>query len=105
MHNLYNFLYACGMAHVTTYSDLRTHLKAYCDGVAESGEPVIIKRRGGADVALVSLDELAGLEATAHLLRSPRNARRLLESVKELRSGGGVSLTEDELRKKFGLDE
>ncbi len=89
---------------VTTYSDLRTHLKAYCDRVAESGEPVIVKRRGGADVALVSLDELAGLEATAHLLRSPKNARRLLESVDEVRSGGGVTLTTDELREKLGLD-
>ena len=93
------------MAQVTTYSDLRTHLKAYCDGVAESGEPVIIKRRGGADVALVSLDELVGLEETAHLLRSPENARRLFGSIDELRSGRGVTLTVEELREKLGVDE
>lgn len=93
------------MAQVTTYSDLRSHLKAYCDGVAESGEPVIIKRRGGADVALVSLDELVGLEETAHLLRSPANARRLFESIAEVRSGGGVALTVEELHEKLGVDE
>ena len=92
------------MARVTTYSDARAHLKTYCDEVAESGEPLIIKRRRGGDVALVSLDELAGLEETAHLLRSPRNARRLLESLEEVRSGGGETLTVDDLRKKLGLD-
>ncbi len=93
------------MPQVTTYSDLRAHLKSYCDRVAESGEPLIIRRRGGADVALVSLEELSGLEETAHLLRSPENARRLLESIEEVRSGSGVVLTVAELRSKFGLDE
>ena len=63
------------MPRVTTYSDLRARLKNHCDRVAETGEPLIIKRRRGADVALVSLEELAGLEETAHLLRSPENAR------------------------------
>ncbi len=92
------------MPRVTTYTELRTHLKTYCDEVAESGEPLVIKRRGGADVALVSLDELTGLEETAHLLRSPANARRLLESVRELRSGGGAALTVEELRRQYGLD-
>ncbi len=92
------------MARVTNYSDARAHLKAYCDEVAESGEPLIIKRRGGADVALVSLDELVGLEETAHLLRSPKTARRLSESLEEIRTGGGTPMTVRELQKKFGLD-
>jgi len=92
------------MPRVTNYSDARAHLKAYCDQVAESGEPLIIKRRSGADVALVSLDELVGLEETAHLLRSPKTVRRLLESLKEVRSGGGLTMTVEKLRKKFSLD-
>ena len=104
MPDLYDSLYNSNMPRVTTYTDLRTHLKSYCDEVAESGEPLIIQRRGGTDVALVSLDELAGLEETAHLLRSPANARRLLESVRELRSGGGTPLTVEELRRRYGLD-
>jgi len=86
------------MARLTTYTDLRAHLKDYCDAVAESGEPLVIQRRNGAHVALVSLEELAGLEETAHLLRSSENARRLFESIAETRSGGGVALTVDELR-------
>ena len=92
------------MPRVTTYSDARAHLKAYCDEVAEGGEPIIIKRRSGGDVALVSLEELAGLEETAHLLRSPANARRIAESLEELRDGNGVTMTVDDLRRKFGLD-
>ena len=93
------------MARVTTYTDLRAHLKGHCDSVAEAGEPLIIRRRGGADVVLVSLDELIGLEETAHLLRSPENARRLIESLEEVRTGRGVELTLQEFRGKFGLDE
>ena len=101
----YGILYNIQMPRVTTYSDLRAHLKSHCDRVAETGEPLIVRRRGGADVALVSLEELSGLEETAHLLRSPENARRLLESIEEIRSGGGVVLTVAELRSRFGLDE
>ena len=93
------------MARITTYSDARAHLKTYCDEVAEGGEPLIIKRRGGGDVALVSVDELVGLEETAHLLRSPKNARRLFESLEEVRSGGGIALTAEALRARLGLDE
>ena len=93
------------MPRITTYSDDRAHLKSYCDEVAESGEPLIIKRRSGADVALVSVDELAGLEETAHLLRSPRNARRLLESLEEVRSGGGSVLRVEEIEASLDLDE
>ena len=65
----------------------------------------VLRRRGGADVALVSLEELVGLEETAHLLRSPENARRLLASLEEVGSGEGVGLTVEELRREFGLDE
>jgi antitoxin YefM len=92
------------MARVTTYSDLRAHLKTYCDEVAENGEPLVIKRRSGADVALVSVDELVGLEETAHLLRSPKNARRLLEAVAEARGGAAVEITVEDLELRFGLD-
>ena len=93
------------MPRVTTYSDARANLKSYCDEVAEGGEPLIIKRRSGADVALVSLDELVGLEETAHLIRSPKNARRLLESLEEVRGGKGTVLTAEELQQRLGLDE
>jgi antitoxin YefM len=102
---LYKLLYNSIVPRITTYSDLRRHLKSYCDEVAEGGEPLIVKRRSGADVALVSLDELTGLEETAHLLRSPENARRLAEALEEVRSGEAEVTTVEELRRRFGLDE
>lgn len=101
---LYGILYNGAMPRITSYTDARKHLKAYCDEVAEGGEPMIIKRRGGADVALVSLDELAALEETAHLIRSPRNLQRLLESIVETRSGGGSRMAVAEIREKLGID-
>ena len=89
----------------TTYSNLRANLKTFCDEVADSGEPLVIQRRGGADVALVSMRELSSLEETAHLLRSPENARRLFSAWNEVRAGGGTKMTMDELEKFAGLED
>lgn len=100
--NLYRYSYNFAMVKVTTYSDARAHFKAYCDEVAEGGEPLIIKRRGGADVALVSLDELVGLEETAHLLRSPENTRRLAEALEEVHERAGRGLSLRDLEAKLG---
>ena len=65
----------------TTYTHARTHLGALCDEVTDNREIVIIQRRGADDVALIAADELAGLLETAHLLRSPANAQRLLRAL------------------------
>jgi antitoxin YefM len=51
------------------------------DRVVEDREVVMVRRRRGSDVALVTADELDGLLETAHLLRSPRNAARLLSAL------------------------
>jgi antitoxin YefM len=51
------------------------------DAVADDQEIVIVRRKGAKDVALVPASELAGLMETAHLLRSPRNARRLTSGL------------------------
>ena len=52
----------------------------------DEGKSVIIRRRGAEDVALISADELRGLVETAHLLRSPKNARRLLRALRRAAS-------------------
>ena len=64
-----------------TYSQARANLAALCDRVSSSHEPIIIRRRGAEDVALVDAAELRGLTETAHLLRSPQNARRLVAAI------------------------
>ncbi len=63
-----------------TLAEARATLATLCDRVAETREPVVIRRRGAQDVALISAEELASLMETAHLLRSPANARRLLKA-------------------------
>jgi len=65
----------------TTYSSLRQNLATVLDRVIDQQETVIVRRRGARDVALIPASELAGLMETAHLLRSPRNARRLLAAL------------------------
>ena len=74
----------------TSYSDLRKNLAATLDSVTADHEPVLITRERGKPAAvLMSLEDFASYEDTAHLLRSPRNARRLLDSVRELDAGKG----------------
>lgn len=65
----------------TTYAHARKSLGRLCDAVTEDGETIIIRRPGGNDVALIAADELRSLEETAHLLRSPKNAERLLRAL------------------------
>jgi antitoxin YefM len=69
------------MPNETSYTHARAHLAALCDEVTSTREPIVIRRRGSEDVALVAAAELRGLMETAHLLRSPKNARRLLTAV------------------------
>ena len=69
------------MIRETTYTGARKQLATLMDQVTDTQEPVFIHRRGKEPVALVAADELAGWVETAHLLRSPLNARRLLEAA------------------------
>jgi antitoxin YefM len=91
------------MAVETTYSALRGNLASYLDQVTDDREVVIVRRRGARDVALIPAEELAGLIETAHLLRSPKNARRLLDALREVDHGKGKIMTAEELRRSTGL--
>jgi len=88
----------------TTYTQARARLSALCDLVTEDREIVIIRRRGAEDVALIAAAELAGLVETAHLLRSPLNAERLLTALARARQGEGTPQTVEELRREVGLE-
>ena len=73
-------------------SDLRQNLAAILDSVVQDHAPVIITRdRGKPAAILLSLEDFAAYEETAHLLRNPNNAARLLEAVTELESGSGAA--------------
>lgn len=73
-----------------TYTKARAHLAKIMDQVCESHEPLIITRRDEASVVMLSFEDYKSLEETAYLLRSPKNARRLIEAIAELEEGGGT---------------
>lgn len=89
----------------TTYSEARAHLASLMDRVADDREVVIVRRRDHAPVALIAADELASLMETAHLLRSPANARRLLEALGRSRQGRARPKDLDALRREVGLGQ
>ena len=72
-----------------TYSQARGNLARTMDKVCDDHSPIIITRKSQRSVVMISLEDYQALEETAYLLRSPKNARRLLESIAELESGGG----------------
>jgi antitoxin YefM len=91
------------MAIDTTYTRLRDNLSKVLDQVGEDQEVVIVRRRGSPDVALIPAEELAGLMETAHLLRSPANAKRLLSALKRTERRKGKASTVEQLRREMGL--
>lgn len=89
----------------TTYSQARANLASLCDEVTQNCEIVIIQRRGAESVALISESELAGLLETAHLLRSPANAERLLTALARARERSVAPQSIAQLRQEVGLDD
>lgn len=99
------------MAVETTYTALREKLAGFLDQVVDDREVVFVRRRGARDVAILPADELSSLMETAHLLRSPKNAERLLEALaeskvrdKEPPLGIPAKDAVDELRRSVGLE-
>lgn len=93
------------MAIETTYTQARASFAALCDAATEDRETVIIRRRGTEDVALIAADELRSLQETAHLLRSPKNAERLLRALLRAVERSEKPQSVAELRREVGLDE
>ena len=92
------------MIYETTYSNARAHLASLMDQVTDTREPILIRRRGAESVALVAADELAGWMETAYLLRSPKNAQRLLDGNRRAAAGEGTPLSIEQLRERLGLE-
>ncbi|KAF0286311.1 MULTISPECIES: type II toxin-antitoxin system Phd/YefM family antitoxin [Spiribacter] len=72
-----------------SYTKARANLAGTMERVCEDHDPVTITRGRSPSVVMMSLEDYESLQETALLLRAPRNARRLLESVAELEAGGG----------------
>lgn len=73
-----------------SFTSVRKNFAETIDQVQDDQAPIFITRNGEAAAVLVSVDEYSALQETAYLLASPTNARRLLEAIEQLESGGGT---------------
>ena len=73
-----------------SYTAARANLAKTMEKVCNDHDPVIITREEDPPVVMLSLEDYQSMEETAYLLRSPANARHLLESIAELEAGKGT---------------
>ena len=73
-----------------TYSEARANLADTITRVCDDHDPIIITKKNDKAVVMISLEDYEAMEETAYLLRSPKNAQRLLESIRELEAGDGT---------------
>ncbi|MGL1834082.1 type II toxin-antitoxin system Phd/YefM family antitoxin [Rhodocyclaceae bacterium SMB388] len=88
----------------TTYSQAREQLKSLMDRAVDDREVILVRRRSGGDVAMIAADELESLVETAHLLRSAKNAERLLSALARARSETLPDIPLAELQRRVDLD-
>lgn len=72
-----------------TYTAARQNLAKTMEKVCKDHAPVIVTRKTAESVVIISMEDYEALEETAYLLRSPKNTRRLIESISQLEDGGG----------------
>lgn len=70
------------------YTDFRSNLKHWFDKVVNDVGDIVIKRKSGKDLVLISLDEYNSLKETTYLLTG-KNRDILLNSIKELEESKG----------------
>lgn len=73
-----------------TYTEAREKLSDLIEKVCEDHDPLIITKKRDRAVVMISLEDYESLKETSYLLKSPLNARRLLESIKEIEAGKGM---------------
>jgi antitoxin YefM len=89
----------------TTYSQAREQLKTLMDRAVDDREVIMVRRRSGDAVAIIAADELESLMETAHLLRSPKNAERLLSALARAREGSSEPQSVAALAMAVGLED
>lgn len=72
---------------VTTITEFRKNMKSYFEKVVRMGKPLFISRPKGQDMVLLSKSEYTSMQETFHLLRSPKNAARLMDAIAADKSG------------------
>lgn len=72
-----------------SYTAARSNLAKTMERICDDHEPVVITRRNEHSIVMLSLEDYEALEETAYLLRSPKNMKRLIESISQLEHGDG----------------
>ena len=80
-----------------TYTAARETLASTMDRVCQDHDPVIITRNRDQAVVMLSLEDYESLQETAYLLRSPANAKRLMDAIEDLNKGKGIQKSIDDL--------
>jgi antitoxin YefM len=83
-------LYRRSKMDAITYTAARQNLAKTMEKVCRDHTPVIVTRKSENSVVIMSLEDYEALEETAYLLRSPKNTRRLIESISQLENGRGA---------------
>ena len=90
---------------ITSPTDARNNLFRLLDQVVENHQVYIINRRDGENVALIAEADLVSLVETVYLLRSPENARRLLDAIEESKAGRIQSQTIADLQQELRIEK
>lgn len=88
----------------TTYAEISENLTEYLDQMGNDRQSLLIKRQGYKDVVLMPANEYTGLLETIHLLRSPKNAERLLASLASSHAGLGTPQSIESFSEMIGFD-
>ena len=72
-----------------TYTSARNNLAGTMKKVCDDHAPIIVTRKNNEAVIIMSLEDYEALTETAYLMQSPKNAKRLIESIEELNTGRG----------------
>ena len=72
---------------VTSYTTFRAKVKSFLDNVCHYNEPLYVTMYKGESVVIIPKSEYDGILETIHLLKSPKNAERLLEGIKQFEQG------------------
>lgn len=91
------------MSSETTYTQARANLASLLDKVVDDREVIIIKRRNSRNVALIAEEDLSSLLETAYLLRSPKNAARLISALERSKARTTQPMTVRELCEELGI--
>lgn len=75
---------------VMTYTDARANFKDVMDRAINDHDEVVVTRRKGEAVVVVSLEDWSSINETLYLLSTPANARNLREAIAELDAGQGI---------------